>query len=166
MKLSGIVWGGSTKRALDRQVAFGKDVTNGSEAYDILNNCMVSVKCWLISNSDIENITKIVPDNLTPLVGTMQIYQIISSSAGQIQYRNLSCFCGVKRGLCNCYSLKTHIFKEKVGKNIKENRTDEVDLNVTNEHNSAIVIPFNEDELKLLTDIQNIQDELQQQNKK
>lgn len=154
--------GGSTKRALDRQVAFGKDITNGSDAYDILNNCMISVKCWLVSNSDIENFTKIVPDNLTPIVGTMQIHQIVSSSADQIQYRNLSCFCGVNRGLCNCYSLKTHIFKEKDRKIIKKNRTVEVDLNETNEVGSEIVIPLIEDELKLLTDLQSIQDKPQQ----
>ncbi|XP_060806100.1 uncharacterized protein LOC132902990 [Amyelois transitella] len=117
--------GGATKRALDRQVAFGKDITNGSEAYDILNKCMTSVKCWLIPNSDIENLTKIVPDNLSPIVGTMQIHQVVSYSEGQIQY-SLSCFCGVDRGLCECYELKTHIFNKKNEKAWNANRSREV----------------------------------------
>lgn len=41
----------------------------------------------------------------------MKIHQIISHTLNSIQYRSLSCFCGIKRGTCNCFGPKTHIFK-------------------------------------------------------
>lgn len=90
--------GGAVKRSLDKQVAYGNDVSNGERAVEILSKCMKSVKCLYIINSDIANVTQLVLKDLTPLTGTMQIHQIIAESPGIIQYRPLSCFFGYNRG--------------------------------------------------------------------
>lgn len=41
--------GGAVKRALDRHVAYGGDVGNAMDAYEILNKRMISVKCVYVS---------------------------------------------------------------------------------------------------------------------
>ncbi|CAH0696549.1 unnamed protein product [Spodoptera exigua] len=122
--------GGAVKRSLDKQVAYGKDISNGEQAVELLSNSMKSVKCLYVINSDIENVAKLVPSDLTPLTGTMQIHQIIANSPGIIQYRSLSCFCGLKRGLCDCFGLNTHTY----GKSTKK-----TELNRSNPSNKVTV---------------------------
>ncbi|KAL0860169.1 hypothetical protein ABMA27_010476 [Loxostege sticticalis] len=102
--------GGSMKRALDKRVSYGVDITNANDAYNILQRSGTSVKCFFIPEEDIENFKKLVPINLEVLPGTMQLHQITTSQENQIQYRQLSCFCGEIRGFCNCYNPKTHVF--------------------------------------------------------
>lgn len=50
-----------------------------------------------------------VPDELIALPGTMRIHQIITTAKqGCVLYRDLSCFCGPKKGCCECYEPKIH----------------------------------------------------------
>lgn len=103
--------GGATKRALDRHVAYGNDVTNATDAYNHLKTAMKTVQCFYISKSDVSNIKTLVPNNLKAIQGTMQIHQVMTKHGEkQIQYRSLSCFCGEMRGLCCCLSPKLHVF--------------------------------------------------------
>ncbi|XP_046975440.1 uncharacterized protein LOC124541567 [Vanessa cardui] len=99
--------GGSVKRALDRQVCFGKDIRDASDAYHILKACMKTVKVWLIEDKVINNIVSMIPNNITTLVGTMQIYQVITKGDGILYYRDISCFCSELNGVCSCFGLKT-----------------------------------------------------------
>lgn len=105
--------GGTVKRILDKQVAYGHDVISGLQAVELLVKSLKSIKCFYIVSSDIDNIRKLIPINLKPLSGTMLTHQIIIASRTQIQYRCLSCFCGEKRGLCSCYDPRTHTFENK-----------------------------------------------------
>ncbi|CAH2097033.1 unnamed protein product [Euphydryas editha] len=100
--------GGAVKRSLDRQVAYGKDVMNSSQAYDLLNKSMKSVKCFHIQDPEIENIVKIIPKDLSVVPGTMKIHQIVSNSQNKniMKHRTHSCFCGAKKGLCGCFNPK------------------------------------------------------------
>lgn len=105
--------GGSVKRQLDKRISYGHDIINATEACHVLQN-MKSVKCLYISESDIHNFKKLIPDGLRAVPGTMQLHQIISVQPHEIQYRTLSCFCGEMRGLCNCYNPKVHLLTDQL----------------------------------------------------
>ncbi|KAH9633052.1 hypothetical protein HF086_000412 [Spodoptera exigua] len=64
--------------------------------------------------SDIHNFKKLIPDDLRAVPGTMQLHQVISVKPHEIQYRELSCFCGEMRGFCSCYNPKTHLFTDQL----------------------------------------------------
>ncbi|CAH2086331.1 unnamed protein product [Euphydryas editha] len=105
--------GGAVKRQLDTRVSFGHDITNATEACHILQSTMKSVKCFYVSDGDIQN-SKLIPDGLRAVPGTLQLHQFISLQAHQIQYRQLSCFCGELRGLCCCLYPKTHFLTNRL----------------------------------------------------
>lgn len=46
-------------------MAYGKDVMNSSQAYDLLNKSMKSVKCFHTQDPDIENMVTIFPKDLS-----------------------------------------------------------------------------------------------------
>ncbi|CAG5059683.1 unnamed protein product [Parnassius apollo] len=71
---------------------------------------MKTVKCFYISNQDIENMNQLIPNGIQAVPGTMQLHQISSTQCNQIKYRQLSCFCGEYRGLCSCNCPKIHNF--------------------------------------------------------
>ncbi|CAK1592360.1 unnamed protein product [Parnassius mnemosyne] len=102
--------GGAVKRQLYKRISYGHDVTNATEAFQILENSMKTVKCFYISNQDIENMNQLIPNGIEAVPGTMQLHQISSTQCNQIKYRQLSCFCGEYRGLCSCYYPKIHNF--------------------------------------------------------
>ncbi|CAB3245080.1 unnamed protein product [Arctia plantaginis] len=106
--------GGSVKRQLDKRVSHGHDITNATEACHILQSTMKSVKCFYVSDDDVQNFKKLIPDGLRAVPGTMQLHQVISVQAHQIQYRQLSCFCGEMRGLCCCHHPKTHFLTDQM----------------------------------------------------
>jgi hypothetical protein len=139
--------GGAIKRALDRQVAYGKDITEAREAFHILNSCMKSVQCFYIPTIEIDDIHKFIPKKLSAVSGTMKIHQIISyAHSAQIQHRTLSCFCFCERSeeqVCNCFSPKTHIFPNNKD---KEELDDFIANNISanNEHGSPASAKKNE----------------------
>ncbi|KAH9628695.1 hypothetical protein HF086_008636 [Spodoptera exigua] len=102
--------GGAVKRQLDRRVAYGHNVTDADDAYQHLSTSMKSVKCFKVSDSDIENMNKIIPTDLIAVPQTIKLHQIISVDAGRIRHRQLRCFCGDERGLCICLNPETHSF--------------------------------------------------------
>lgn len=87
--------GGAVKRQLDRRVAYGHDVTDADHAYQHLSASMKSVKCFKVSDSNIENMNKIIPRDLKAVPQTMKLHQI---------------FCSDERGLCTCLNPETHTF--------------------------------------------------------
>lgn len=50
--------GCSIKRALDRHVSYGNDITNGIEAHEVLTKRMKTVKCFYIKDAEVDNIKK------------------------------------------------------------------------------------------------------------
>lgn len=67
---------------------------------------MSKIKLFLVSLQEIESIRNQLPDNITPLIGTLHVHQVFTTVRGELQYRNLSCFC--KRGFCSCLKPKAY----------------------------------------------------------
>lgn len=103
--------GGSIKRALDKRVTYGNDITNAQDAYDLLQVHMKSVQVYIIDDSRIEQHSENL-SRLITLTGTLSLHQIITlnqnTQANTVRYRDLSCFCGILKGLCSCYETQTH----------------------------------------------------------
>lgn len=102
-------------------------MTNATDAYNVLNGFMKSVKCFYINEKDIESIRKLIPLNIKAVPGTMKLHQIISKQKYMINYRLLSCFCGDKGGLCNCHCPETHMLVP-----VRANRNDDSILTTEN----------------------------------
>ncbi|CAH0403492.1 unnamed protein product [Chilo suppressalis] len=103
--------GGVVKRALDRDVAYGKDIVNAADVYASLKKNVPSVKYFYINDSDINEVRILIPASIKTIRGTMLIHEIIAlkSNDRTIYHRILSCFC---TGLiCQCFDLKTHRFE-------------------------------------------------------
>lgn len=115
--------GGSVKRNLDRQVTYGRDINNAEDAHITINKVMQSVKCFLIPPNDVDNMKKLVPNNLKPLPGTNGVHQIITTPENNVVlYRDLSCFCGIKPGTCCCYNPKRHILTPNLALNTPKSK--------------------------------------------
>lgn len=100
--------GGAFKRQLDKRVLYGEDVINATDAHRILQRTMKTVKSFFVSSDDIKSMKKLIPEGIRAVPGTMKLHQIISTEPNEIEYRQLSCFCGKMRGLCSCHGPKTH----------------------------------------------------------
>lgn len=101
--------GGAVKRCLDRQVLYGHDLRNADDVFANICAAMKSVKSFLIPLEEIENMQKIIPQNLRPLSGNNEVHQIITTNEeNAVLYRPLSCFCGNKPGMCSCFLPKKH----------------------------------------------------------
>lgn len=97
------------KRSLDRQVAYGKDVANADDVYNIILNCVKSVKCYYIKTEHIVEISKLLPPTIKTIPGTRSIHQIVTLNYNQIKHRILSCFCSLDD--CFCFNSKIHKFE-------------------------------------------------------
>lgn len=113
--------GGSVKRQLDQRVSYGEDVTNATDAHQILQRKMKSVKSFFISPDDVKNMKTLIPEGIRAVPGTMLLHQVISAKPDEIEHRLLSCFCGgitqpqpstsqatQLRGLCSCHGPNKH----------------------------------------------------------
>ncbi len=103
--------GASLKRTGDRLQSQGKDVPNAKALYTALQNSGTSVKLFFISDTDLQEQTAHLnlPGNLIPIPGTMRIHQLILTSQGHIQYRDVSCK-DHPGDACGCEGLKAFIF--------------------------------------------------------
>lgn len=98
--------GGYLKRTADGKVAAGSDISNAEDFFYTLKE-LSKVRLYLVTDSDIQNVEKVLPKNLVPLQGTMQVHQVFTDTLGELQYRDLSCFC--QRGFCSCMNPKTYL---------------------------------------------------------
>ncbi|CAH0730340.1 unnamed protein product, partial [Brenthis ino] len=97
--------GGFLKRAADKKVATGTDVTDALQFYEVLKESS-KIQLFYVTKEEIDGIQRDIPKNLLPLPGTKEVHQIFSKSYGQLMSRNLSCFCS--RGLCECLRPKLY----------------------------------------------------------
>lgn len=98
--------GGAIKRLLDQEVSHGNSVVDAMSAVNILKD-ITDVQIFYVPDSEIKEKQSQIPENLVPIQGTMRIHQIICHN-NILWYRDLSCFCGVQRGICACIDVKTH----------------------------------------------------------
>ncbi|CAH0558569.1 unnamed protein product [Brassicogethes aeneus] len=98
--------GGFLKRTADQLVARGTDISDATNFYLTLKN-VSKVRLHLITNEDIEQSSKQIPEHILPLLGTMKVHQVFTEEVGVLKYRNLSCFC--QRGFCSCMNPKRYV---------------------------------------------------------
>lgn len=114
--------GGAIKRLLDQEVSHGNSVIDATSAINILKD-ITNIQLFYVSDSDIKEKQSQIPENLVPIPGTMRMHQIICQK-NKLQYRDLSCFCGVKKGICPCIDVKTHnLIKNSQESCLKETST-------------------------------------------
>lgn len=100
--------GGAIKRQLDSQIAHGHDITDAMEAYEYLKNSNTKVKIFYIHENKVDEMTKMIPNDVVPIQGTMKVHQIATNRDGWIKYKWLSCFDCEKNTYCDCYYTKEH----------------------------------------------------------
>lgn len=99
--------GGALKRRLDNHISHGNDITNAKEAYDYLK-ANSKVKVFYIKENDIQEMIKMIPDNIIPIKGTMKLHQIVMDGKETVKYKWLSCFDCEKYICCDCYYTEEH----------------------------------------------------------
>lgn len=116
--------GGVVKRALDRQVAYGKDIISATDVYLTLESFVKAVKVFYVSETEIKAISQLIPTGLKTIKGTMSIHEVISVlGSDEIQHRILSCFCS--KNVCSCYDPETHKYPNFSPDNAQEFENNE-----------------------------------------
>jgi hypothetical protein len=70
--------GGVVKRTADRLVSQGNDITTAKDFFNYLSECNIDVNLYLVSQSDVENISSSVRTCLPGVKNTMKLHQVIS----------------------------------------------------------------------------------------
>ncbi|CAH1119454.1 unnamed protein product [Phaedon cochleariae] len=85
--------GGCLKRSADRLVACGYDVPNFEQLIFHLKESCSGIQIECVSEEQIDNLNQIVPNNLKPFKGTMQVHQLCWSieNPNCLRLRRLSC---------------------------------------------------------------------------
>ncbi|XP_064601012.1 uncharacterized protein LOC135467176 [Liolophura sinensis] len=103
--------GGSIKRAADRLVNAGIDIPDAKKMFGELTKSETKVKMFFTDSSSVTNATKMLPENIVTVPGTMGIHQICTTKMGSMYYRQISCFCSHPDTLrCSCYDAKEFVF--------------------------------------------------------
>lgn len=103
--------GGLLKRTADRLVSHGADIPNAEVFFQTLLE-QTSVKMFYISEDDVAEALKKMPDTLPVVPSTMRIHQVTTSTRGGISYRDVSCLCSTQRILqCQCHNTKKFNFE-------------------------------------------------------
>lgn len=125
--------GGVVKRALDRQVAYGKDIISATDVYLTLESFVKAVKVFYVSETEIKAISQLIPTGLKTIKRTMSIHEVISVlGSDEIQHRILGCFCS--KNVCSCYDPETHKYP-----NFSPDNAQEFENNETT--NKQILLP-------------------------
>lgn len=98
--------GGVGKSLLNRAVYGGVDITNAEEVVEyIQTNSQVST--FLVTESEIELIEKSVPNDLTTIKGTKNVYQVAwtSDQNSKLNFRYLSCIRCSSNEKCQHYDM-------------------------------------------------------------
>ncbi len=81
----------------------------------------MSVKLFYISEENIDEAVKSMPNNLPVVLSTMCIHQVVTLTPGQIIYRDVSCLCSARQTMkCQCYNSKTFTFEIQVTASTQE----------------------------------------------
>ena len=81
--------GAAMKRNADDLVSHGRDILNARNLYDELSPS-TSIKLFVVSDEDIAEIDKLVPSNIPPVPGLMNVHQIKCTVVGVIDAFRLS----------------------------------------------------------------------------
>ena len=97
--------GAAIKRSADRLIAQGNDIPNAELLFDMLSESETKIKLFWVSENDIDQVKKRVPDNLKAFPGTMEVHQLWTVANNTVMLRKLSCYCSVGlESMCSCQS--------------------------------------------------------------
>lgn len=101
---------------MDRQVSQGNDIITAKGFFKYLSECNIDVKLYLVSQSDVENISSSVPTCLPGVKNIMKLHLVISiQGENRIHICTLSCFCSWPN-VCDCFKFENdashHVFPE------------------------------------------------------
>lgn len=123
---------------------FGNDCTSAIDAYNILKSNMKVVNFFYIQDSEIDEISSVLPNKLSTLKGTMQLHQIIAKEKHVLSYRDVSCFCGPLRGLCTGFFLQKLYF-HSAGSTLTQASGTKPEI-IETEEDDSIFYPYQNEE--------------------
>ena len=104
--------GGLLKRTADRLVSHGKDIPNAELFFNALVDAKLAIKLFYISEDNVAEAVKNMPEGLPVVPSTMQIHQAVTVGERKITYRDVSCICSARQTLdCQCHPTKTFAFE-------------------------------------------------------
>ncbi|GAA6073295.1 uncharacterized protein LOC124051031, partial [Tachysurus ichikawai] len=77
--------------------------------YKALTETSTTLKLFYVSSEAVEQAMEKMPGKIPPVPSTMKTHQVVTSTPGEILYREISCMCSTQKQLrCQCF--KTHHF--------------------------------------------------------
>ena len=115
--------GGVLKRTADDTISRGQDLPDAATLFHALVNTGMSVKLFLVHDSDVNEFSSKMPDNLIYVPGTMAIHQLVTHEPYKIASRVVCCLC--ENDLrCSCYN--TNRFQFPTQEHTHQSATDVV----------------------------------------
>ncbi|GBM16736.1 hypothetical protein AVEN_9336-1 [Araneus ventricosus] len=108
--------GSIIKQSADKALAEGNDIPDVDALFTVMRERCTGVFVTTVSKSDITVIEKSLPQNIKPLVGTMQVHQIswCKAKPSSIDARSLSCFKYKPGDKCIHYHIKSHSYQDEM----------------------------------------------------
>lgn len=95
------------KRMADRIVSCGGDIADANNFFRQLKD-KTNVKLYVISEMEIDKMSKAIPNKIPVLKGTLSVHQMVTTGNGLFRYRSVSCFCQKNSELCPCFKTKQY----------------------------------------------------------
>ena len=107
-------------------VHFGTDVGNFDQFYEIMESRLENIIIKKVSEEDIIQRERLIPEQLKPFRGTLSVHQVLwDMFKPKITLRNMSCFLCDAGGICSHGKHLGYINNTSV-----TNRTDDLDSHV------------------------------------
>ncbi|GAA6092441.1 uncharacterized protein LOC124051031 [Tachysurus ichikawai] len=91
--------GGTLKRTADKLVTNSHDIPDAHELYKALTETSTTVKLFYVSSEAVEQAMEKMPGKIPPVPSTMKTHQVVTSTPGEILYREISCMCSTQKQL-------------------------------------------------------------------
>ena len=107
--------GAVVKRTADRLVNQGIDLPTPMDVYNHVSPA-TSIHLFYVDAQAVKEadgiFNALAPQDLPLLPGTMSVHQLYACKCnpGSLTYRDVSCFCSICDGMCNCFETKTFKF--------------------------------------------------------
>ncbi|KAK0145791.1 hypothetical protein N1851_015288 [Merluccius polli] len=102
--------GGAVKRLADAAVLRGRDLQTAEHVFNFLKD-ESTVRCYWISEEEINKYDEKVPLLVPAIKGTLKIHQVTCQEPAVIQYRDISCFCK-RPNICKCHGPSAVDFRD------------------------------------------------------
>ena len=105
---------GAVKRTADLPINQGMDIPDAKTLFETLRQREMNIRFWYIDEDVITESTRNMSASLPCVEGTMKIHQLLTFHHGEIQYRDVSCFCAPSHpSPCKCYNPQTFRFVQE-----------------------------------------------------